>query len=396
MSKKLTVSGVGCSLVDNLYNNISFSSDSFLPFLSKEKGDGGLTPGQLVLKRDFEKFSKIIKQSGLENIISNRSPDKISIGGPGIVSMIHAAQLSDNDKSEFHFYGTRGNDENGDFINSLLEKTPLLVNNYKIINDETPSTIVLSDPEHNDGNGERIFVNTIGAAWKYSSDALDANFFSSDIVVFGGTALMPLIQDNLTESLEKAKINGCITIVNTVYDFISEKENPTKKWPLGKSDASYKYIDLLIMDHEEAIRLSGKSGINKAMQFFRTAGAGAVIITSGAENVKLFSNGTLFKAMNSKEMPISTAVSSSLKKGKLVGDTTGCGDNFVGGVIASLVFQIQNNTAPYDLTEACIWGIVSGGTTCFYVGGMYEEKFHGEKIKMILPYYERYKKQIME
>ena len=393
MSKKITISGVGSGLVDNLYNNISFRADNFLPFLSKEKGDGGLTPGQLVLKRDFEIFLKKINKSGLENIISDRSPDKINIGGPGIVSMIHAAQLSDNEKSEFYFYGARGNDKNGDFIISLLKKTPLLASNYKVSNDETPSTIVLSDPEYNDGSGERIFVNTIGAAWKYSSDELDVNFFNSDIVVFGGTALMPLIQDNLTEFLEKAKSNDGITIVNTVYDFISEKENPNKKWPLGKSDASYKYIDLLIMDHEEAIRLSGKSDINESMQFFRAAGAGAVIITSGAKNVKLFSKGVLFKELNNFEMPISKAVSNKLKKGENFGDTTGCGDNFVGGIIASLVSQIQNSTEPYDLTEACIWGIISGGTTCFYIGGMYEENFHGEKRKMIKPYYKQYKEQ---
>jgi sugar/nucleoside kinase (ribokinase family) len=396
MSKKLIISGVGSGLVDNLYNEISFSSDNFLPFLSKAKGDGGLIPGQLVLKRDFERFSNKRKLSGLENIISNRPPDKINIGGPGIVSMIHSAQLSDNNKSEFHFYGVRGNDENGDFIISRLKKTPLLANNYKIVNDKTPFTTVLSDPEYNDRNGERIFVNTIGAAWKYSSDELDAKFFSSDIVVFGGTALMPLIQDSLTESLEKAKSNGCITIVNTVYDYISEKESPTKKWPLGKSDDSYKYIDLLIMNHEEAIRLSGKLGINKAMQFFHDTGTGAVIITNGAENVKLFSNGSLFQAMNNTEMPISKTVSDELKKGNYFGDTTGCGDNFVGGIIASLVSQIQNSTEPYDLAEACIWGIISGGTTCFYIGGMYEEKFPGEKIKMIQPYYKRYKKQIKE
>ncbi len=394
MTKKLIISGVGCSLVDNLYNNISFSDNTFSPFLSKQSGDGGLTPGNLVFKRSFEKFSNKIEKSGIKHIISNKTPNKVNIGGPGIVSMIHAAQLADKDACQFNFYGVRGNDVNGNFIMNLLEKTPILVNNYTLSKDETPSTVVLSDPTYHNGNGERIFVNTIGAAWEYGAENLDPNFFNSDVVVFGGTALTPLIHEDLTQLLEKSKANDCITIVNTVYDFKNEMANPTEKWPLGNSDASYQYIDLLIMDHEEAIRLSGKSNIAKALEFFIHVGTGAVMITSGTDDVKLYSNGTLFSPLNKVEMPISSAVSNKLKTEKNTGDTTGCGDNFVGGVIASLVHQINKENKPYDLTEACAWGVISGGTTCFYIGGMYEEKHPGDKLKMILPYYKEYKKQI--
>lgn len=396
MAKNIIVSGVGCSLVDRLYNNISFSADSFIPYLSKEKGDGGLTPGQLVFKEEFEKFAGKELSAILKDIIYHRKYDKINIGGPSIVSMIHAAQLSDKDKCEFRLYGFRGNDNDGEFIVSLLEKTPLNFDNYKASKAETPSTIVLSDPQYNNGNGERIFINSIGSAWEYSPNELGDDFFASDIVVFGGTALVPLIHDNLTELLEKAKSKGCITIVNTVYDFRNEKANPSSKWPLGKSDDSYKNIDLLIMDYEEAIRLSGKSNLDLAMQFFHSSGTGAVIVTRGTDNVRLFSKGSLFQILEDSEMPISNAVSNKLKSGEYFGDTTGCGDNFVGGVIASLVSQIQKVTEPYDLTEASIWGIISGGTTCFYIGGMYEEKSFGEKMKIIEPYYELYKDQIKE
>ena len=47
-----------------------------------------------------------------------------------------------------------------------------------------------------------------------------------------------------------------------------------------------------------------------------------------------------------------------------------------------------------DITEACCWGIVSGGFTCFYMGGTYFEENGGEKRAKIEPYYESYKKQI--
>ena len=81
--------------------------------------------------------------------------------------------------------------------------------------------------------GNVMFLNSIGAAWDYRPDELDDEFFNSDIVVFGGTALVPQIHDHMTTLLKKAKSKGCITIVNTVFDFRNEKANPSEKWPTG-------------------------------------------------------------------------------------------------------------------------------------------------------------------
>ncbi|MBG0860408.1 MAG: hypothetical protein IQL11_12965 [Bacteroidales bacterium] len=50
MAAKIIVSGAGCCLVDLLYNKIDFHSKAIQPFLSKRRGDGGVTPG----KRDFQ------------------------------------------------------------------------------------------------------------------------------------------------------------------------------------------------------------------------------------------------------------------------------------------------------------------------------------------------------
>ncbi len=393
MIKKIKVSGVGCTLVDSLYNNVSFETTDFNIYLSNASGDGGLTPGHLVFKEDFEKFAGKDVQSVLSKIANGRSPDKINVGGPAIVPLIHAAQLSEHDSCEYNMYACVGEDENGRFIKSILNDLPTMVDKLKFSNEETPSTVVLSDPNYNNGGGERIFINSIGAAWDYNAKSIDDSFFSSDIIVFGGTALVPLIHDGLTELLIKAKDRGCITIVNTVYDFRNENANPDKKWPLGKSDKSYKHIDLLIMDLEEALRLSGEADLNDAINFFRESGARAVIITSGTDDICMFSQGQLFRNIINTEMPISEAISKKLEN-EFLGDTTGCGDNFVGGVISSLVTQMQQGSQLLDLNEAAIWGIISGGTTCFYIGGMYHEKYPGEKRKLIEPYYAEYKRQM--
>ena len=92
-------------------------------------------------------------------------------------------------------------------------------------------------------------------------------------------------------------------------------------------------------------------------------------------------------------MPVSEKVINE-RKNSQVGDTTGCGDNFVGGVIASVVTQMQNGASHPDITEACSRGVVSGGFACFYLGGTYFEEKTGEKRAKMEPYYEAYRKQI--
>jgi sugar/nucleoside kinase (ribokinase family) len=84
-----------------------------------------------------------------------------------------------------------------------------------------------------------------------------------------------------------------------------------------------------------------------------------------------------------------------LKSGKRIGgDTTGCGDNFAGGVVASVISQLQESTLPLDISEAVAWGVVSGGITTFYMGGMLRENARGEKRGIFDKYYELYRKQV--
>ena len=76
------------------------------------------------------------------------------------------------------------------------------------------------------------------------------------------------------------------------------------------------------------------------------------------------------------------------------GDTTGCGDNFVGGIIASVAKQLLNQPdQPVNLEEAIALGIVSGGYACFYHGGTCYEDYPGQKKEWIEPYYRDYLRQ---
>jgi sugar/nucleoside kinase (ribokinase family) len=96
------------------------------------------------------------------------------------------------------------------------------------------------------------------------------------------------------------------------------------------------------------------------------------------------------------QFPVSKMIAREIKtKPELRGDTTGCGDNFAGGIITSLAVQLKNTTkGTFNLAEAISWGISSGGFCCFTVGGTYLEPFRGEKKQRIQAIQEDYRKQL--
>lgn len=393
--KKIVVSGVGCCLLDRIFNGVDFSSPIFGKYLSKAPSDGGLVPGRLEFEEEFERFAGKKFPAILQELTEGRPADCKNIGGPCIVGLINAAQLT-YDMSDVRYYGCYGDDEAGMQLLELLKKTPVNITHYRQEpNSETPSTSVLSDPDYDNGHGERTFINTIGAAWKFFPDEIDEEFFQSDICVYGATALVPTIHHKLDTLIPKAKEKGALVVVTTVYDNINERKQ-LERWPLGDTDDSYRYTDLLVVDKEESLRLSGKTTIEDALQFFFEKGVGAAIVTNGAENVSYYANSELFgNTAGISSLPVSSAVGEELKKGHK-GDTTGCGDNFAGGVLASLVMQMHQGSEQFNIVEACKWGIVSGGFTCFLFGGTYFESLSGEKLGKIRPYYEAYCEQIGE
>lgn len=393
--RRIIVSGVGCCLLDRIFNGLDFASPDFSKYISRQPSDGGLLPGRLEFEEQFEQFMGQKFPLVLHEMTEGRAADCENIGGPCIVGLIGAAQLT-HTISDIRYYGCCGDDEVGRQLRSLLHKTPVDVAHLRTEpGSETPSTSVLSDAGYDNGHGERTFVNTIGAAWKFLPDEIDEAFFRSDICLFGATALVPTIHHSLPSLLSKAKAQGAFTLVTTVYDTINERRQ-VARWPLGDSDDSYRYTDLLVTDREEALRLSGTSSIEEALLFFRSKGVGAAVVTNGAGDVHFFAQSPLFLPdIDLASMPISAAVGEELRQGRK-GDTTGCGDNFAGGVLASLVMQLHDGTSPLDLREAIKWGVVAGGFTCFQFGGTFFESRPGEKLELLLPYYRQYCEQIAQ
>jgi sugar/nucleoside kinase (ribokinase family) len=395
-NKKTLISGTGCALGDFLYNSVSFNSVNFKKYMSQTMGDGGISPGKLVFAEDLEKFSNKPYQVILNDIIGPGTYDGFNAGGPSLVSLIHVSQLLNLHDFEVGFFGIAGNDETSAKLFEIIHNTPLNIDNYHVHEGKsTPFTHVFSDPDYDQGVGERTFVNNLGAALDFDIELLTDEFFDSNITCFGGTALVPNLHDNLTHLLVKAKRNNCITVVNTVFDFRAEKNNSGNPWPLVATE-NIGLIDILIMDCEEALKISGESNIKNAARYFASTNVSSFFITNGPKDIFYYSKGNLFEKIGVTISPVSEHVINRLQSmTETRGDTTGCGDNFAGGVIASLAWQLRNKKRDLlDPLEALSWGVASGGFSCFTLGGVYIEKFKGEKLQKVKEIKEAYLKQI--
>ncbi len=388
----MKISGVGCCLIDYVYTDFRYENKEFRKLQSRTPGDGGMITGGLVFSEDIEEFAGEPYEALLKKLVGDQQPDVSNLGGPSVVALVHASQMVAD--ARVTYYGGIGDDLQGTQVRKFLSKTPINPQLKIYPGEHTSSTWVFSDPTHFGGKGERSFVNTIGAAGSYRPEDIPDECYDADILLAGGTALVPRIHDGLGTIVSKARERGCFTIVGTVYDFRNQKKNPEAPWPLGGDD-TYRYIDLLVTDAEEALRLTGTEDLKDAAERFISYGVKSLIITHGAQDVLVWSGGERFAPCQLRTMPVSKYIDDVLEEHpEKRKDSTGCGDNFVGGVIASLAMQLEadRDTLP-DILDACAWGAASGGFTCMYHGGTYYETQQGEKREAIIPVVEAYKKQ---
>lgn len=383
MSHTFRVGAIGYCAVDYLYEHISFSSPEVHSLVSIHPNDGGLIEGGLVFASDVESFTNKPFEKVREELIGKKQADIKNIGGPALVSSLNVHQLVEGKPIEVTYYGCNGDDAIHQDLMKLLSFQSMDVRFQIRKGEDSPYTLVLCDPSANGGNGERSFVVDMGALVRYMPNEIPDGFFSSDICLFGGTALVPSVHDAMHDLLEKSKKHGALTVVGTVFDYRNERRRKGAPWPLGKPNGeSYPLIDLLVTDRGEALHLTGKSTAEEAISQFISWGVKACMVTDGANPTLLCASaGGKWKTLEMKTLPVSSYV--KRLHGKFDGDTTGCGDNFLGGVVASMAEQSICGKTVLDLEQAYEMGAASGAFACTYHGGAYREKVVGEKRSII-------------
>ncbi len=385
----MRIEGTGCCLLDRIFPQVDFSSETFRLLGSRSGEVGALEPGGLVFADDAEQWARRSGRASLADILSGlgcTAPAAESIGGPSIVSLIHASQMLEGEDVTVSFRGALGDDEEGRRLRALLGRTRVDLTHLATRRGRSPSTYVLSDPSWDGGRGERCFINDIGTASSFAPSDLGGDFTDADIVAFGGTALVPSVHTGLPGLLSKAQGSGALTVVNTVFDFFAERRFPGRPWPLGGPAPgpgpleSYSSCDLLIMDRDEALHLSGAYDLEAALGFFISSGVGAFVITRGGESVIAWAKNGRFSAFGPDRIPVI-----DVEPGvRAMGDTTGCGDAFAGGTIAALALQMTGgNRGGLDLPGAVSWGIAAGAFTLGILGGVYYESHPGEKRDLV-------------
>jgi sugar/nucleoside kinase (ribokinase family) len=150
------------------------------------------------------------------------------------------------------------------------------------------------------------------------------------------------------------------------------------------------------MDRDEALKISGKASLEQALEYFAESPLKAFMVTDGTEPVSLYADPAVYGSVGTENvihMPVSTPLLDLSLIDNPFADTTGAGDNFVGGVLYSVTRQLASGADHPDLMEAARWGIVSGGFACTYMGGTYLEEYPGQKKEAISGYYELYAEQ---
>ena len=387
----MRISGAGCCVLDVLHEVPPGEGQARLaPYLSRAPGDGGLVRGAAVLRSALEaRAGRPVTEIAAE--IAGAG-SRTTLGGVAAAALVAAAQIVRGEGIEVRLYANLSDDKDGALVRRLLSRTPLSTARLGTRRGRYPKTHILN--ERGDGGvAERSFIAEAGVsdALALAPEDLDRDFFESEVALFSAIWWEPRLCARLTDLLAACRRAGAVTVVGTAFD--PARGGDRGRWPLGDSDEAYRHIDLLVVNRAEALLHSGEADLDRALAFFRRAGAGAVLVTQGVEPVLYWSGGRPFTPAEGR-VPVVEAILRDQASGALpTGDSVGCGDNFVGGVVASIAMQ-RRTGRPLDLREAAILGNLSGGIASAHAGGVLDERHPGEKRDLVLRYRPLYERQL--
>ena len=197
-----------------------------------------------------------------------------------------------------------------------------------------------------DNDFQPRFVHTPGANGSISADLIAPSTYAAIGTKYfhiAGFFVLPNLFNRVEEKLEELRQAGITTSLDVAFNV--RMENPKLRDELW---SALPHLDYFTANAHEAYRLTGEDDFKKAAEVLRERGAQNVIIKLGAKGV----------------YALSPAFSGIIPGTKVkVVDTTGAGDAFAAGFIASLV-------RGGDIHQACIMGNQAGARICTRLGAI--------------------------
>lgn len=306
--------------------------------------------GILVADVIVEPISKYPQKGVLEKVNSITMHN----GGNAMTAAINLKKLGNNPV----IVGMVGNDMFGTFLQQKLLESGVGTEGLKVSNNvQTSASVLMIDQ----ATKERSFFHCTGANAAFKETDINYKAIETcDIVFVTGSFLLDNFDGKDTmEFLKKCKSMRKTTVLDVCWD-------ASGKW--GEIlDMSMPYIDFFMPSIDEARMLTQKNTPEEMAEIFLKKGVQSVIIKCGSQGCYVRENrhkdGTIIPAF----------------KVKNVVDTTGAGDSFCSGFLASYA-------RGKSITESAAFGNATGAHCCMAKGATDGIKTYDEILEFMNQY----------
>lgn len=272
-------------------------------------------------------------------------------GGNAMTAAINLRKLG----VESSLIGRVGDDMFGDYLKGCLKKAGVKIDGIKSDNSAQTSASVLMIDER---TGERSFFHCEGSNAIFSIDDIDFDIVADNDVIFvTGSFLLKTFDGKQTmEFFKKCKEMGKTTALDVCWD-------SSGKW--GETlDQVMPYIDLFLPSIDEARMLTDKETPEEMAEVFFEKGVKTVVIKCG-------SNGCYVRPCKDDAGEMIPVF-----KVENVVDTTGAGDSFCSGFLASYA-------RGEEILNCAKFGNATGAHCCMEKGATSGIKTYDETVDFI-------------
>ena len=271
---------------------------------------------------------------------------KLCIGGHSANVSIDLIKLG-LPKGEVSSVGAVGEDFFGDFMENELKKHHVITHLQRVREARTSMNLILVVK----GQDRRFHID-VGANYWLTPDHVQAILKEEKPLIFyvGATGLLGKFDEQLVDTLQKAKKLNCITFVDPIA--------PHKHgWNTLLS--ALKWTDILHCNNIEALNMTNNKELKEAMETFMKEGVNLAVITMGEHG--LVAKTKKFRlTMPAFKVPTI--------------DPTGAGDAFCAGMVYRLVQMMRHKKLEMlkmpigDLTSVLLEGEAAGAACVTDVG----------------------------